>query len=268
MRGLVGRNGAGKTTAMRIVLGLVEPDGGNGAVEGRADRRRRPPPHRLHARGAGPLPEDEGARPARLLRGPVGHGPRRRPGVGPEVGGPARRGRTGRRQGRGPLPRQPAAGAAVRRPRPRARRPRARRAVLRPRPRRRRRPGRRPEGGGAAGRGRRLLQPPARTGGRAVRRRHHPGQGHRRGQRRDRGAAGPQGGAAAAGRAGGRRHRLGRRSARREIGQAGRPRRRPRPGRRRRHPGRPRRGKGGRPATGLRAPVPRLSELFREVVQA
>ena len=44
MRGLVGRNGAGKTTAMRIVLGLAEPDGGqvrlNGSpIDGPARRR-------------------------------------------------------------------------------------------------------------------------------------------------------------------------------------------------------------------------------------
>lgn len=34
MRGLVGRNGAGKTTAMRIVLGLTEPDGGDVRLHG------------------------------------------------------------------------------------------------------------------------------------------------------------------------------------------------------------------------------------------
>ena len=34
MRGLVGRNGAGKTTAMRIVLGLAEPDGGEVRLDG------------------------------------------------------------------------------------------------------------------------------------------------------------------------------------------------------------------------------------------
>jgi ABC-2 type transport system ATP-binding protein len=34
MRGLVGRNGAGKTTAMRIVLGLAEPDGGEVRLNG------------------------------------------------------------------------------------------------------------------------------------------------------------------------------------------------------------------------------------------
>ena len=36
MRGLVGRNGAGKTTAMRIVLGLAEPDRGEVHLDGSA----------------------------------------------------------------------------------------------------------------------------------------------------------------------------------------------------------------------------------------
>jgi ABC-2 type transport system ATP-binding protein len=36
MQGLVGRNGAGKTTAMRIVLGLSEPDGGQVRLNGSA----------------------------------------------------------------------------------------------------------------------------------------------------------------------------------------------------------------------------------------
>lgn len=36
MQGLVGRNGAGKTTAMRIVLGLTEPDGGEVLLKGSA----------------------------------------------------------------------------------------------------------------------------------------------------------------------------------------------------------------------------------------
>ncbi|HVF14427.1 MAG TPA: ATP-binding cassette domain-containing protein [Acidimicrobiales bacterium] len=56
MRGLVGRNGAGKTTAMRIVLGLAEPDGGqvrlNGAVIDNAARRR-----------IGYMPEERGLYP-------------------------------------------------------------------------------------------------------------------------------------------------------------------------------------------------------------
>jgi len=56
MRGLVGRNGAGKTTAMRIVLGLAEPDGGqvrlNGAAIDGAARRR-----------IGYMPEERGLYP-------------------------------------------------------------------------------------------------------------------------------------------------------------------------------------------------------------
>ncbi len=56
MRGLVGRNGAGKTTAMRIVLGLAEPDAGvvrlNGAAIDDTARRR-----------IGYMPEERGLYP-------------------------------------------------------------------------------------------------------------------------------------------------------------------------------------------------------------
>ncbi len=56
MRGLVGRNGAGKTTAMRIVLGLSQPDGGevrlNGSPIDDATRRR-----------IGYMPEERGLYP-------------------------------------------------------------------------------------------------------------------------------------------------------------------------------------------------------------
>ena len=56
MRGLVGRNGAGKTTAMRIVLGLVEPDQGKVLWKGEpidaAGRRR-----------IGYMPEERGLYP-------------------------------------------------------------------------------------------------------------------------------------------------------------------------------------------------------------
>ena len=56
IRGLVGRNGAGKTTAMRIVLGLAEPDGGEVLLDGRpidADGQRR----------IGYMPEERGLYP-------------------------------------------------------------------------------------------------------------------------------------------------------------------------------------------------------------
>ncbi len=56
MRGLVGRNGAGKTTAMRIVLGLAEPDGGDVRLDGAPiddDARRR----------IGYMPEERGLYP-------------------------------------------------------------------------------------------------------------------------------------------------------------------------------------------------------------
>ena len=60
MVGFLGLNGAGKTTAMRAVFGLVEPDAGavlwNGLPIGLAERL----PLRLHAGGARAVPEDAG----------------------------------------------------------------------------------------------------------------------------------------------------------------------------------------------------------------
>jgi len=54
--GFVGRNGAGKTTAMRVVLGLVEPDGGE-------VRWRREPIRPAFRRRIGYLPEERGLYP-------------------------------------------------------------------------------------------------------------------------------------------------------------------------------------------------------------
>ena len=73
-----GRNGAGKTTAMRIVLGRARARRRRGALA-RAGRSTSPTRAavRLHARGAGPVPEDAGRRPARLLR-PAARAGRRR----------------------------------------------------------------------------------------------------------------------------------------------------------------------------------------------
>ena len=112
IHGFVGRNGAGKTTAMRIVLGLVEPDSGEvrwrGGALTAADRRR-----------IGYMPEERGLYPqmgaaeqvayfARLSgldtsQAPSGGGRRARP---LRVGG------AGRRQGADALARQPAASPA------------------------------------------------------------------------------------------------------------------------------------------------------------
>ncbi len=70
--GFLGANGAGKTTTMRITLGVLEADAGPGDLAG----DRHPPPAALDVRvpagGARAVPADEGARPARLLRGPPG----------------------------------------------------------------------------------------------------------------------------------------------------------------------------------------------------
>ena len=119
-----------------------------------------------------------------------------------------------RRPGRDAVARQPAAGAARRRARPRPGGARPRRAVLRPRPDRRGRHERRARGAGAGRRPGRLLQPPARARRAALRgRRDHqprPARGPRRrggaaGARPRRGAAGPRPGR------GRRQRRLGRR---------------------------------------------------------
>ena len=60
LTGFVGGNGAGKTTTMRMVMGVLRPDAGE--VLWRAGRSTggRPPPVRLHARGARPLPQAAG----------------------------------------------------------------------------------------------------------------------------------------------------------------------------------------------------------------
>ena len=60
---LLGENGAGKTTAIRILLGLVEPDARPGDRAGARQppaRARNPPPRGLRPRPAGPLRLDDG----------------------------------------------------------------------------------------------------------------------------------------------------------------------------------------------------------------
>ena len=88
LTGFVGGNGAGKTTTMRMVMGVLGIARGRGALGRPADHRGRPPPLRLHARGARPLPEAEGrstssstspssgAWPAAAARAAVGGAPR------------------------------------------------------------------------------------------------------------------------------------------------------------------------------------------------
>ncbi len=56
--GFVGSNGAGKTTTMRIVMGVLVRGQWCGPLAGQAAHLETPPPHRLHAGGARPLPED------------------------------------------------------------------------------------------------------------------------------------------------------------------------------------------------------------------
>ena len=188
--GFVGSNGAGKTTTMRIALGVLAADAGEVRWDGTPINAGDPPPHRLHARGARALPEDEGGRAARLPRPPA------RP---VRAGREARRWRVDRAARRraprrddevqklslGNQQRVQLAAALVHDPQ----HPGAGRAVLRPRPGR----GRRDEPG-AAGQGRRgrpgrVLQPPARPRRAALR----PGRHRRRwtdgGGRRGRRAA-------------------------------------------------------------------------------
>jgi len=65
--GFLGANGAGKTTAMRVVLDILRPDSGTVTWGGRSNTSSRTRPG-LPAGGAGPLRQDEGPRPAGLLR--------------------------------------------------------------------------------------------------------------------------------------------------------------------------------------------------------
>lgn len=60
--GLVGRNGAGKTTMLKSVVGLVRVAGGEIRLDGRDLRA--VPPHRRPALGVGYLPEDRRLIPA------------------------------------------------------------------------------------------------------------------------------------------------------------------------------------------------------------
>ncbi len=75
--GLVGRNGAGKTTAMRAVMGILEPDGGSvdweGHAVGEADRMR-----------FGYMPEERGLYPQMRLADQVGYFARLH-GLGPDA---------------------------------------------------------------------------------------------------------------------------------------------------------------------------------------
>ena len=195
LTGFLGPNGAGKTTAMRAVFGLVELDEGSGPVARCAGPRRGPGPVRLHAGGAGPVPADAGAGPARSTSASCA-GASRRP--WPQRGylaGASRPGRAGGGPAGRAVARQPAAGPADRRagnePGPAG----ARRAVLRPGPDRHRGHGRAAVRPGRGGRDGAVLQPPAGPGPGPV-----PGRGDHRARpdragRRTGGAAG-QGAAA------------------------------------------------------------------------
>ena len=187
--GFVGSNGAGKSTTMRIVLGVLEADSGEVRWDGRPidlDVRRR----------IGYMPEERGLYPrmkvgdqlvylARLhgLDAVVGHG------VDGALDRGARHRGAARRRGPQAVAGQPAARAAGRGARALPRDPGARRAVLRPRPRRGRRDERRAARPGRGGRAGAVLVAPARARRGAVRpRRHHQERVDGR-VRRDRGAA-------------------------------------------------------------------------------
>jgi branched-chain amino acid transport system ATP-binding protein len=61
MVGLIGRNGAGKTTVMRTIMGHLPLLGGSVALDGQDMGRT--PPHARAARGIGYMPEDRGLVP-------------------------------------------------------------------------------------------------------------------------------------------------------------------------------------------------------------
>ncbi len=75
MTGFVGANGAGKTTAMRIVMGVLAPHLGGRHVRWRAADPPGASDVRLHAGGARPVPADAGARPAGPPRPGARHAP-------------------------------------------------------------------------------------------------------------------------------------------------------------------------------------------------
>ena len=58
--GLIGPNGAGKTTTIRMIVNITVPDEGEIELFGQRDDGRAAGPHRLPARRARPLQEDEG----------------------------------------------------------------------------------------------------------------------------------------------------------------------------------------------------------------
>ena len=77
--GFIGVNGAGKSTTLRCVLGLIRPDAGEIRLFGAPASPAAAPPGRVPPRGARPLPARAGARGDRLPRPAEGHGPPRRP---------------------------------------------------------------------------------------------------------------------------------------------------------------------------------------------
>ena len=66
--GLLGPNGAGKTTLIRIINRITAPDEGRVLLRRPRSRAAGRPSHRLSARGARPLQEDEGGRAGALFR--------------------------------------------------------------------------------------------------------------------------------------------------------------------------------------------------------
>ena len=132
--GFVGANGAGKTTAMRIVMGVLAPTSGE-VLLGRPAAHPCAAPHlRLHAGGARAVPADAGARPARAPGSGARHVPRSRDATRDGAARPARPRRAQPRPAPDALPGQPAACAGRRRAAARAGAAGARRAVLRPGP--------------------------------------------------------------------------------------------------------------------------------------
>ena len=68
MFGLLGPNGSGKTSTIRMMIGITVPDSGAVRLFGKPFDRAQPESRRLPARRARPLQEDEGDRSAHLPR--------------------------------------------------------------------------------------------------------------------------------------------------------------------------------------------------------